>query len=81
MRLWVFKIYDGVGGITYEYSTESIGADLFEQELNERGIEYKREDYASVYDFLAQCEEVCEDSFTDGEALEYVLEVIRNLGV
>ena len=80
MKLAVFVEYDGVGGTTYYYA-EQDKASLIEQDLNETGLEYDRRDYASVYDFLSNCEEVCDDSFTDGEALEYVLEVIRNLGV
>lgn len=80
MKLAVFVEYDGVGGSTYYYA-EKDKASLIEQDLNESGLEYDRRDYASVYDFLSNCEEVSGDSFTDGEALEYVLDVLNQLGV
>lgn len=84
MKIAVFVEYDGVGGSTYNYVPRDyadLGATAYEENLKRNGIEYDRQNYASVYDFLSNCEEVCSDSFTDGEALEYVLEVIRNLGV
>lgn len=80
MKLTVFVEYDGAGGTTYHYA-EQDKASLIEQDLNESGLEYDRRDYASVYDFLSSCEEVSSGNFTDGEALEYVLEVIRELGI
>lgn len=84
MKLAVFVEYDGVGGSTYNYVPRDytdLGATAYEENLEKNGIKYDRRDYASVYDFLSNCEEVCDDSFTDGEALEYVLEVIREIGV
>ena len=80
MKIAVLVEYDGVGGTTYHYA-EQDKASLIEQDLNESGLKYDRRDYASVYDFLSDCEEVCDGSFTDGEALEYVLDVINQLGV
>ena len=80
MKLAVFVEYDGAGGTTYHYA-ERDKASLIEQDLNEQGIEYDRRDYASVYDFLSNCEEVASSNFTDGEALEYALETLREIGV
>lgn len=80
MKITVFVEYDGVGGSTYHYAPRG-KASLIEQDLNETGAEYDRRDYASVYDFLSHCEEVCDDSFTDGEALEYVLGVLNQLNI
>ena len=80
MKIAVIIEYDGVGGTTYYYAQQD-SAGLIEQALNENGIEYDRRDYASVYDFLSHCEEVCDDSFTDGEALEYVLDVLNQLNI
>lgn len=80
MKIAVFIEYDGVGGTTYYYA-EQDKASLIEQDLNESGAKYDRRDYASVYDFLSNCEEVCDDSFTDGEALEYVLDVLSQLNI
>lgn len=80
MKIAVFVEYDGVGGSTYYYA-EQDKASLIEQDLNESGLEYDRRDYASVYDFLSHCEEVCDDSFTDEEALEYVLDVLNQLEI
>lgn len=80
MKIAVFVEYDGVGGTTYYYAPQD-KASLIEQDLNESGLEYDRRDYASVYDFLSNCEEVCDDSFTDGEALEYVLDVLNQLEI
>lgn len=84
MKIAVFVVYDGVGGTTYNYAPLD-KADDFEKEVKEgcekHGLTYDRRDYASVYDFLSNCEEVCDDSFTDGEALEYVLEVLGILEI
>lgn len=80
MKIAVFVEYDGVGGSTYYYAPQD-KASLIEQDLNESGLEYDRRDYASVYDFLSHCEEVCDDSFTDEEALEYVLDVLNQLDI
>lgn len=80
MKIAVIVEYDGVGGSTYYYAPQD-SAGLIEQVLNENGLEYDRRDYASVYDFLSNCEEVCDDGFADDEALGYVLEVINQLGI
>lgn len=79
--LWVFTVYDGVGGSTYEYSTDSIGANLFEQELNERGVEYKIDEYDSVADFIENCQEVKDNGFTDSEKVEFIIGTLKAIGV
>lgn len=79
--LWVFTVYDGVGGSTYEYSTDGIGANLFEQELNERGKEYTLEEYDSVADFIENCQEVKGNDFTDEEKIDFIIETLKAIGV
>lgn len=79
--LWVFTVYDGVGGSTYEYSTDGVGANLFEQELNERGIDYKIAEYDSVADFIENCQEVKDIGFTDREKVEFIIGTLKAIGV
>ena len=79
--LWVFTVYDGVGGSTYEYSTDGIGASLFEQELNERGVEYTLDEYDSVADFIENCQEVKDNDFTDREKIDFIIETLKAIGV
>lgn len=79
--LWVFTVYDGVGGTTYEYATDSIGANLYEQELNEDNIDYDLEHYASVADFIENCQEVSDNGFTDKEKVEFIIGTLKAIGV
>ena len=79
--LWVFDVYDSAGASTYEYSTDGIGASLFEQELNENGIEYTLKEYDSVADFIENCQEVKGNGFTDKEKIDFIIETLKALGV
>lgn len=82
MKLTVFKIYDAEygGTYTYQYEKNKYVADNEEDKLRRNGIAYTRDEYNSVYDFVSQMEEVNDDSFTDGEALEIVLETLKEIG-
>lgn len=81
MKLWVFTEYDGVGGSTYRYARSIEGASLYEQELNELGVEYEVNEYNSVADFIESCQEVSGNGFTNREKLEFAIETLREIGV
>ena len=84
MKLTVYKVFDDPDDWEnstwhYEYATTDKEVKPLEKLLAD--IPYHKKHYDSVYDFVSQMEEVTDDSFTDGEALEFVLETLREIGV
>lgn len=85
MKIVVFKEYDGktcASPYIYRYGKDIDKASLYEKQLKKKGIKYKRKDYDSVLDFLKQAEEVRDGfNFSDGDALDFVLEVLGILEI
>lgn len=88
MKLIVFKVYEkGYKGdkadtpYTYDYEKYGYKADLFEQVLKKNDIRYERKDYKSITEYVYECEFMTDDHYTDGDTLEYLLELLDILEV
>ena len=83
MKITVYKVYDDTDWENstwhYEYATTNREVEYLEKCLKD--VPYKKKEYESIYDFLCDTEEIKDDTFSDGEALEFVLETLKEIGV
>lgn len=84
MKLTVYKVFDDPDDWEnstwhYEYATTDKKAESLEKLLAD--IPYRKKQYDSVVEFIEDTEEIKDDTFTDGEALEFVLETLNAIGV
>lgn len=83
MKITVYKVYDDTDWENstwhYEYATTDREVEYLEKWLTD--IPYRKKQYDSVVEFIEDSEELKDDTYSDGEALEFVLETLKEIGV
>lgn len=83
MKITVYKVYDDNDWENstwhYEYATTDKEAESLEKLLTD--IPYRKKQYNSVVEFIEDSEEIKDDTYSDGEALDFVLETLSAIGV
>ena len=83
MKLIVYKVYDDKDWDNstwhYEYATTEREVEYLEKLLAD--IPYRKKQYDSMVEFIEDTEEYKDDTYSDGEALEFVLGTLKAIGV
>lgn len=80
MTMFKFEI-KGDGRIKNLYATTEGGAKALKKELDRNGDDYTMASYATLYDLLKDLPEYVDDTYSDGEALDAVLQVVADIGL
>lgn len=83
MKITVYKVYDDEDWENstwhYEYATTDREIEYLEKLLAD--IPYRKKQYESVVEFIKDNKEYKDDTYSDGEVLDFVLETLNAIGV
>lgn len=80
MKVWKFEVKEGKDFVDY-YRTTEAEAKMFKSLLDESGEQYTMASYPSVHNAIKNMNDWSDDSVSDGEMLDEVLDLIYRLGL
>lgn len=83
MKIYKFDYYEKDDSETLKpiYCLTEEGAKQVKEQLDQDGVKYNRYTYGTLYDLIKNMNEWDDDSVSDGEMLDLIMELIGDLGI